>query len=1599
MCSHETKKQDAITQVCDQLSEQLGKLDSQPRQSLARLYYDESIPKELLQCQQDDLLGAINCLWLNIYQRQNDEDKVAIYHPNYEEHEWESSHTIIDIVCTDRPFLVSSITNVLVALGHTIHMTTHPVLAIGRDKQGQITSIEAFSGGPNEPNLEAVMRFEIDHLIDPSDIDKARTAILAVLKDVRLVVDDWQAMCHTLVQLIEQLEQQKLPIEDDVKAENLAFLRWASNNHFTFMGYRYYGLEETAKHTRVVPQADSGLGTFRPDNSSPQHLQPSVLSDYLAALAKKPQMLVITKSTSRSTVHRAVNFDYLGVKQFNDQGEVVGEHRFFGLYASAAYVARVHEIPVLRHKTERIQQDIQVLPASHKGKALLHVLNSYPRDEMLQAPVEELLPIIRGILETQERNSLRLFMRFDIYGRFLTGLIYVPRERFHTQLRKQLQDILMQKFNGSSSEFSVSFAEQTMARVQITVHGQNMRDMTHDSEELELQMRDAMLSWQDHLLNTLQTKLGEAEGLQLWREYEQAFPLAYQENHTAKKALRDLLRLSRLSASNPLSTHLYQSLKGDANCLNFKVFGMGHAKALSDVLPILEYMGVKVISAQPYSVKPNSSSPLWMIDFAIQLDSHEGADIEAIKEGFQEAFAQAYSGRIASDRFNGLVLTAGINWREAELMRAISAYLHQIQVPFSRSYIQTTLNKNAHITRLLVSLFAARFDPQNHSEKTQIKITKDINKALDKVSNLNEDRIIKYFLITIEAVLRCNYYQTDSHGQPHNYLALKIDPQHIPGIPLPLPKFEIFMFSAWVEGVHLRGGKVARGGLRWSDRHEDYRTEVLGLVKAQMVKNAVIVPLGAKGGFVCKQLPEGGSREQVMAEVIRSYSTFIQSLIDLTDNIVDKLVVSPANTVRYDDDDPYLVVAADKGTATFSDIANSISEDNNFWLGDAFASGGANGYDHKKMGITARGAWESVKRLFAETGHDCQTQDFTAIGVGDMAGDVFGNGMLLSEHTCLRVAFNHLHIFIDPTPDAASSYAERQRLFKLSRSSWEDYNSKLISQGGGIFERSAKSIKLSPQMQAMLQTEVTQMPPNELIHELLKMPVDLFWNGGIGTYVKASNETHNDIGDPANDALRVNGCDLGARVVGEGGNLGCSQAGRIEFAKHGGLINTDAIDNSGGVDSSDHEVNIKILLSQVVENGDMTLKQRNKLLASMTDEVADLVLDHNYHQSLVLSVAHHTATANLYNHKRLIHNLEGLNRLNRALEGLPSDAQIDERMRQQEGLTRPEIAVLLAYSKMHLFDELMLAGIAEDTYLSQALSDYFPQPLQKQFAKPMGNHPLRAEIIATHVTNQIGNRMGATFFHLLQAETGAGAGDIARAFMAACHILGANSLWKQLDKVTLSLDYHTAMDLHGQIQALLEAMVQWLLQHHAGECINSMIDLYSDAVGSYAKGLIEWLPESAQTRLQTRQATYFASGMDQASSQHLAQLEFIYYGLDIASVASHHKHTVADAGNLWFALYDDFQGDWLSQAIAALPSTDAWQRKARSSLKHELEAALTSLTGRVLQCACLDDWKAQQNNALLRISSLFEELHASQDLDLAKLSVAVGEITRLQHNH
>ncbi len=1596
------KKHDTIRTVCKLIAEHQPPAQVNNLQQLAKQYFSEIMPRELLRSTATDLYGAITSLWHHVYQRSRSGCNIKIYNPSHAEHLWQSSHTVIDIVCDDSPFLVSSITNALAQLEYKIHRNTHPIIAIKRYPEGNIKQIYEFAGRCQNTPLEAVMRFEIDRESNENKIRVITTTLRNVIRDVHRVVKDWQAMRGQLIKVIEDTDNQQLPINKEDKEECLAFLRWLVDSHFTFIGYQSYDLvaDKINDLYQLSVIKESGLGSLKERYGNAGSLEAIKLNPCQLKLAREPKLLVMTKSSKRSTVQRLVNLDYLGVKRFDAKGQVIGEDRFYGLYSSAAYTAKIDQIPLLRRKVEVLINRIQILPNSHKCRSLQNVLNYFPRDEMLQASVDELLPMIQGILETQELHQLRLFIRIDTYGHFVTALVYIPRERFNTQLRIHMQQILLQEFNGQSTDFRVLFSEQPLVRVHFTVHGKQMNNRIFRLEDIEQQMRDAMLSWEDHLLQILQSKHMEARGNVLFKKYKQSFPVAYKDHFSPQVAAVDILRLEQISTTAILSTYLYRAKDQPEMTFSFKIFGKGQPRTLSEVLPILEHMGVKVIHAHPYVIHQTGSLGQWIIDFVITIDTNVSLEGYAIKERFQEAFNQVYQGQVDDDSYNQLVLLAGLNWREVTLIRAIGKYLSQIQVPFSQAYMQETLAGNAQLTRSLMHLFDARFNPdETADEQRQSLLLDSIHQTLDQVKNLDEDRIIKHFLTIIQSMLRCNYYQTDINGSTPDYLAFKLDPCQIPGMPLPVPKYEIFVYATWVEGVHLRGGKIARGGLRWSDRKEDYRTEVLGLVKAQMVKNSVIVPVGAKGGFICKQLAQNSNQEIRIKAAVRSYSTFIQALLDLTDNLVNQQVKAPANLVCYDDSDPYLVVAADKGTASFSNIANKIALHHGFWLGDAFASGGANGYDHKKMGITAQGAWKSVEYLFMELDRDIQKEDFTVLAIGDMSGDVFGNGMLLSPHIHLQAAFNHQHIFIDPLPNASLSLAERQRLFELPHSSWADYNTGLISKGGGIFSRGAKSIRLSMEMVHMLQTDANRLTPNELIQKLLQMPVDLLWNGGIGTYVKASSESHANIGDPANDSVRINGNQLGCKIVGEGGNLGLSQAGRIEFAEHGGLINTDAIDNSGGVDCSDHEVNIKILLNQLVTNGDMTLKQRNELLASMTNEVAQLVLANNHYQSQVLSIANSHADKDLDNHIRLIHCLEQEGSLNRTLEYLPDDATLAERSRQHRGLTRPEIAILLAYSKMRLFDQLNTASISNDPYFHQMLLEYFPSQLRRNYAIALNKHPLRQEIIATHLTNTVINGMGSTFCHSISDESGADTTDVVRAFFAAREIMNIESLWHELDQFAMALDHRQLLTLQQNIQNLVKDTTLWLLQHQRSITIKTMVTTCKPAVSALLKQLDQHLDANTLIQFDKCSQPLTAVGIEPNTSNQLACLNYCYHGLHIALTAQQSQMALEPIINTWFGLYHLLELNWLTRAIHNLSAHDAWQRKARFGLKQELETSLRQLTILALKdhdgVFNTEDWKLCHQNMFSRCSDLFAKLKRSQQIDLAMLSVAVREVAKL----
>ncbi|OMH30423.1 NAD-glutamate dehydrogenase [Motiliproteus sp. MSK22-1] len=1612
-------KQAGITQVQSLLEKRLSKNNSETAIQLAEQYYTRSLAREFAQVEMEDLYGAILCLWDLVQKRGSEQTLIRVYNPNHEDHQWHCSHTVVEVLMDDMPFIVASVNMAFSEKGISIHQVTHPVIYTERDKEGRLqrilplaqeskTTTGKSTKAGRKANPEALIRLEIDHQPDPEAREQIKEHLHRILKDVRLAVRDWPAMKQQMQEAVDWSEANSLKLDPEVNEEALAFLRWLLSDRFLILGFRYYDLTPSEQSTAEQPlftlnyRKGSGLGILgEPVSDSQQNIE---LSPYLSQLSQQPELLVLTKSTTRSTVQRPAHLDYVGVKKIDKKETVIGEWRFFGLYASNAYSTPVDEVPLLRQKIARLQERAKLPADGHSGKALRHLLLHYPRDEMLQASYEQFEETILGMLESQERRQLRLFIRPDTYGRFISVLILVPRDHYDTALRLKMQEILLNAFEGHSSEFGVRLSEHNLAQVQFTIHCHDAHQRNCDVDKLESLMSEAMASWIDRLQLALNEKLGEATGNRLLQRFAHYLPVSYRDDVTPNRAVSDLQRLAELRPGT-LSTYLYRPLE-DFHSLHLKVLGGGENLALSDVLPILEQMGVRVLSARPYEFNNSQGQAYWMLDFHLSVAGSFDPEDKHLKDQFQQTFTLTYQGKLENDGFNALVISAGLSWRQVVILRAICKYLLQLAIPFSQNYMEQTLGNNPHICRLLVQLFEIRFDPDyRQPRKSRCEVlSKQLEEALESVDNLDEDRILRHYLSVIQAALRTNFYQLDADQQPKGYLSIKLDSEQIPAAPLPRPRFEIFVYAPWVEGVHLRGGKVARGGLRWSDRREDFRTEVLGLVKAQLVKNSVIVPVGAKGGFVPKQLPTG-SRDKVLEEVIHCYQTFIKGLLDITDNRQGEDIVPPTNVIRHDDDDPYLVVAADKGTATFSDIANQISMDYGFWLGDAFASGGANGYDHKKMGITARGAWESVKRNFRELGIDTQTQPFTVVAVGDMAGDVFGNGMLLSKQIKLVAAFNHQHIFIDPSPEPAASWTERKRLFDLPRSSWEDYDRSLISKGGGIYSRSAKSITLTDEARQALSVDARRLTPNELIHAILKAPIDLFWNGGIGTYAKASSESHEQVGDRANDSLRVNGNELGARVVGEGGNLGLTQLGRIEYARRGGIVNSDAIDNAGGVDSSDHEVNLKILLDREVVSQDLTGKQRNKLLASMTEEVASLVLRHNKLQSQILSICALQSSSRINDHVRLIHILEKEGRLKRKLEFLPTDEYMEELTRNGEGLTRPEIAVLMAYSKLRLFDHLIKDGIGEDIDLSKELDGYFPAPIREQYADKLQQHPLSREIVATHVTNLVNNRMGSTYISYLQEETHCCALDAVRAFFAAKEILSIESLWNALEELESQLDDSIFRELMVRIQDLLERTTLWLLRNHSQPLsVSELVSNYRGNVGLLLEHQLSLVSEKEQQRRRDEQQHLIDAGIkDESLAQRFAGLSRDYYCLEIVRLSRKHKQVPLSAAQTYYQLENLLGLNSLRTQIRALPDTDIWQRKARASLADELDSALARTNARLLGSTeaqmtvtdRLEQWHQEQQQVLDHFKTTREEIESIEHPNLAMLSVAVRELGQL----
>ncbi|UYQ62417.1 NAD-glutamate dehydrogenase [Streptomyces peucetius] len=1593
-------------------------------------YYLHTAPEDLADRDPVDVFGAALSHYRLAENRPQGTANVRVHTPTVEENGWTCSHSVVEVVTDDMPFLVDSVTNELSRQGRGIHVVIHPQVVARRDLTGRLIEVLPARANakdlPHDALVESWIHVEIDRETDRADLKQITADLLRVLSDVREAVEDWEKMRDAALRIAENLPAE--PKADDLPEQEVEeareLLRWLASDHFTFLGYREY---ELTPSDALAAVPGTGLGILRsdpPHDEDEDHpVSPSFsrLPADARAKAREHRLLVLTKANSRATVHRPSYLDYVGVKKFDAEGNVVGERRFLGLFSSAAYTESVRRVPVVRRKVAEVLQGAGFSPNSHDGRDLLQILETYPRDELFQTPADQLRAIVTSVLYLQERRRLRLYLRQDEYGRYYSALVYLPRDRYTTGVRLRLIDILKEELGGTSVDFTAWNTESILSRIHFVVRVPSGTELPHltdaDTERIEARLVEAARSWADGFGEALNAEFGEERAAELLRRYAGAFPEGYKADHSPRSAVADLVRLEELShAEKDFALSLYEPVGAGPGERRFKIYRSGEQVSLSAVLPVLQRLGCEVVDERPYELRCADRTHAWIYDFGLRMPKNgPGGDYLAddARERFQDAFAAVWTGEAENDGFNALVLGAGLNWREAMVLRAYAKYLRQAGSTFSQDYMEDTLRNNVHTTRLLVSLFEARMSPDRQRAGTELidGLLEEVDGALDQVASLDEDRILRAFLTVIKATLRTNFFQEATGGVRHGYVSMKFDPQAIPDLPAPRPAFEIWVYSPRVEGVHLRFGKVARGGLRWSDRREDFRTEILGLVKAQMVKNTVIVPVGAKGGFVAKQLPDpSADRDAWLAEGIACYRIFISALLDITDNMVAGEVVPPAQVVRHDEDDTYLVVAADKGTASFSDIANEVAVSYNFWLGDAFASGGSAGYDHKGMGITARGAWESVKRHFRELGHDTQTEDFTVVGVGDMSGDVFGNGMLLSEHIRLVAAFDHRHIFIDPNPDAAVSYAERRRLFELSRSSWADYNKALLSQGGGIHPRSAKSIPVNAAVREALGIEagITKMTPAELMQTILKAPVDLLWNGGIGTYVKAATESNADVGDKANDAIRVNGADLRVRVVGEGGNLGCTQLGRIEFDRNGGKINTDAIDNSAGVDTSDHEVNIKILLNGLVADGDMTVKQRNQLLAQMTEEVGALVLRNNYAQNTALANAVAQSPSLLHAHQRFMRRLGRDGHLDRALEFLPSDRQIRELLATGKGLSQPELAVLLAYTKITVAEDLIRTDLPDDPYLRRLLHAYFPKPLREKFGDAIDAHALRREIVTTVLVNDTVNTGGSTFLHRLREETGATIEEIVRAQTAAREIFGLSAVWDAVEALDneVAADVQTRVRLHSR--RLVERGTRWLLGNRPQPLeLEGTIEFFAERVEQVWAALPKMLRGADLEWYQGILDELTGAGVPEALALRVAGFSSAFPTLDIVAISDRNGQDPLAVADVYYDLADRLSITQLMDRIIELPRADRWQSMARASIREDLYAAHAMLTADVLSVGNgtstpeerFKAWE-QKNAAILgRARSTLEEIQSSDTFDLANLSVAMRTMRQLLRTH
>ncbi len=1565
-------------------------------------YFQHLAPADLKARDPRDLVGAALAHLRLGERREEGAASVRVFNPDLATAGWQSPHTVVQVVTDDMPFLVDSVRMVMTSMRLGIHLVLHPMLRVAREGS-------RYDHCDDGTANEAWMYLEVDRC-DPVRLEELRKRLLDSLDDVRVAVTDWRRMRDRCDQLAHDLEHSILPLGSGEGGRAATFLRWLSDDHFIFLGYREYEYTQDDEGTDIVVVTPStGLGLLR-DGRRPE--EPHRLAELTAEarrMAFSPFVLTITTANSRSTVHRPDYLAYVGVKRFDMEGRVFGERRFLGLYNADVYRDSVLDIPLLRDKAAQVLDRAGFDPESHNGRALRQILETYPRNDLFQIGADELFEIATGILDLQDRRQVRLFSRRDDYGRFISCLVYLPRDRYSTSRADLLAAALEEEYGGTGNEHDVLIGSGALARLHVRVSlGPEARHP--QIADIEKRLSAIAADWADELGAALVSELGEDAGLSALARFASAFPADYRDAYPPSIAAIDVARLLEIEAGRDLITALHRPLGASPDEVRFTLMRPGAPLVLSEVLPLLEHLGVTVVDERPHEIRADGHS-VWRYDIGLRLSDPERLDDPQVRDEFCATFAALFRGEVESDGLNGLILAAGLRARQVVVLRAYAKYLRQIGLSFSQSYVEDTLTRYGSLVAWLVQLFEARMDPAlgaadavERKEAVE-RLVALITAGLDAVPSLDEDRILRSFLTLITATTRTNAYRPAHDDDPSSgsrpVIAFKLDPALIPDLPQPRPMFEIWIYSPRVEGVHLRGGRVARGGLRWSDRREDFRTEVLGLMKAQMVKNAVIIPVGAKGGFVVKRREQVSDPEELRQEVAACYSEFVAGLLDVTDNVVAGDVVGPPSTVRHDSDDPYLVVAADKGTATFSDRANEVAAGYGFWLGDAFASGGSAGYDHKAMGITARGTWESVRRHARTLVLDADRDELTVVGIGDMSGDVFGNGMLQSRNLRLVAAFDHRHVFFDPNPDPTRSFEERKRLFDLPRSSWDDYDRSLISPGGGVWSRSAKSIELSDEVRQALDIPLTVATPTEVLSAILKAPVDLLWNGGIGTYVKGSTETHTDVGDRANDAIRIDGNQLRVKMVVEGGNLGLTQRGRVEAALYGVLINTDAIDNSAGVDCSDHEVNIKILLDAQVAAGDLTVKQRNDLLPSMTDELADLVLEDNRAQTLALTIARRQAAPMVDVHARYLRSLELEGLLNRTLEFLPGEKQLAERAAAGLGLTTPELAVLLAYTKHTNAVEVLASDLPDDPYVQRELVRYFPSALRERFADAMPGHRLRREIVATVLTNDMVNRAGTSFDFRMTDETGASVTDITRAHIVAADVFGLGHWWEAIDGLDVSIDSDVQIGLFLDLRRMVERAVLWLLRHRRPPLdLAATIAAFGPGIAGLAGGL--WglvggpmgatLSESVEDRLN--------AGVPAELAEAASAWPVLHTGFDIVEVAQARGRMPLDAATVYWGLFDGLDAAWLWDRVGRLPRTDRWQSHARAAQRDDMLATLRDLTDDALRAGdvftspseLVTRWLRVNERTVRRVLEVFTEIRTGNVFDLTTISVALRQL-------